>query len=53
MFSLQATIELTTKGKVFDIGNKLCIQNMKGRRPSLDEFKHSATHSFFFCAHPD
>lgn len=53
MLSVQATIDLTTKRKVFDIGHQLCIQNRKGSRPSLDEFKHSGTHSVSFCAHSD
>lgn len=53
MLSVQATIDLATKRKVFDIENQLCIQNRKGSRPSLDEFKHSETHSISFCAHSD
>lgn len=53
MLSLQAAIDFTTKRKVFDIGCQLRVQNGKGSRPSLDEFKHSGTHSVSFCAHSD
>lgn len=53
MLSVQASTDLTTKGKVFDIRYQLCIQNRKGSRPSLDEFKHSGTHSVSFCARSD